>query len=32
MLKQTIIDLKEKHEAFKKESNAETTSLLKKYA
>lgn len=32
MLKQTIIELKEKHEAFKKESNAETTTLLKKYA
>lgn len=32
MLKQTIIELKEKHEAFKKETNRETTELLKKYS
>jgi len=32
LLKQTIIELKEKHEAFKKETNRETTELLKKYS
>ena len=32
LLRQTIVDLKEKHEAFKKESNRETTELLKKYS
>ena len=32
LLRQTITDLKEKHEAFKKESNRETTELLKKYS
>lgn len=32
LLRQTIVDLKEKHEAFKKETNRETTELLKKYS
>jgi len=32
LLKQTINELKEKHDLFKKESNKETTELLKKYS
>jgi predicted nuclease with TOPRIM domain len=32
LLRQTIVDLKDKHEAFKKETNRETTELLKKYS